>query len=782
MKVIKRNGDVVVFDSHKIVAAVTKACMSLNYDAECSNTNGKYIASVVADLLKTFDEPPTIEFIQGLVEETLMENLQDVAKAYILYRKERANEREEKKRLLNLETLDPVSERYDLNQLRVLASRYLLRDKDGVIIETPTELFERVALLAYIPELIWDTGERMKSSGIPIDISMDDRDICIGRFTFNQYHREAFQKLYTLKAESGQPLKSYVDLVWDINSGDLGSEEDVQRFVNIMANKIFLPNSPTLMNAGARLGQLSACFVLPMKDSLKDIMKTVSDAAIIFQSGGGVGIDYTQLRPEGSVVASTSGVASGPVSFMSILDSVTEVVKQGGKRRGANMGILNANHPDIEKFISMKSKPGVMENFNVSVGIWSDFWEAVENDGNITLRHDADSETRDVRARQLLDLIAYSAWRSAEPGLVFFDNIVKSTPDKFMAIRRGPMTATNPCSEQSLYPYESCNLGSVNMAEMVDKDERGPHFKPTLPYNVRIATQFLDNIIDVNNYPITEIAGASRETRRIGLGVMGVADALYKLGIRYDSDEGLRFHDMMAMVIAEESASTSNDIGEKKGTFPLFTNGIDWKLSFPGTMADISHLRNCVTTTVAPTGSIAMIAGCSNGIEPCYSLVYEKTVAVGTFFYVNKEFANELRRRGLYSDELIQKIAKNGGSIQNMTELPEDLRDVFVTAMDLHWRSHIEVQAVWQRHIGNAISKTINMPESASVEDVKEAYLLAHKKGLKGITVYRDNSRSEQVMHAGKMEDRCSECNGRMEMSGGCSTCVECGSSSCSVN
>ena len=295
MKVIKRNGDTVVFDSHKIVAAVTKACMSLNYDAECSNTNGKYIARVVADLVKTFDEPPTIEVIQGLVEDTLMENLQDVAKAYILYREERTKTREEKKRLLNVDTLDPVSEKYDLNQLRVLASRYLLRS--GVLItETPTELFERVAIMAYIPELIWDTGKRMDGRWIPINLDMDDSEIHIGKFKFNRYHKEAFQRLYTLKVNSGQPVKGYVDLVGDINSGRLGSEKDLQKFVDMMVNKIFLPNSPTLMNAGARLGQLSACFVLPMKDSLRDIMKTVSDAAIIFQSGGGVGINYSGLR------------------------------------------------------------------------------------------------------------------------------------------------------------------------------------------------------------------------------------------------------------------------------------------------------------------------------------------------------------------------------------------------------------------------------------------------------------------------------------------------------
>ena len=344
-----------------------------------ANVRGKEIAKDVVSAVNVLPEPHTVENIQEVVETVLMRFYPNVAKVYILYREERAKAREEKKKLLNLETLDPVSEKYDLNQLRVLASRYLLRDKDGAIIETPTALFERVAILAYIPELIWDTGERMDKSWIPIDIAIDDRDISVGRFMFNEYHRKAFQRLYTLKANSGQPLKSYVDLVEDINSGDLGNEKDVEQFVNLMADRVFLPNSPTLMNAGAMLGQLSACFVLPMKDSLKDIMKTVSDAAIIFQSGGGVGINYSDLRPEGSVVASTSGVASGPVSFMSILNSVTEVVKQGGKRRGANMGIININHPDIEKFISMKSKPGVMENFNVSVGLGADFWEAVEN-------------------------------------------------------------------------------------------------------------------------------------------------------------------------------------------------------------------------------------------------------------------------------------------------------------------------------------------------------------------------------------------------------------------
>jgi len=536
-----------------------------------------------------------------------------------------------------------------------------------------------------------------------------------------------------------------------------------------MTSQDFLPNSPTMMNAGGRLGQLSACFVLGMPDDMQSIMKTTSDAALIFKSGGGVGINYSDLRDEGEIVASTSGVASGPVSFMKIINTVTEVVKQGGKRRGANMGIMEVWHPDIEKFITNKTKPGVLENFNVSVGVWKDFWDVLVNseDGKYTLRSPKDnSSAGEINAHHLIDLIAQSAWKSAEPGLIFFDNINKY--NVFAKARGSPLRATNPCGEQSLYPYESCNLGSINLANLVKRKADGQYEFDWQRYDENIikTTRYLDNIIDVNLYPVPEIDVASKESRRIGLGVMGVADLLYKLRIAYNSKEGYDFQLKLAEALTYYSMEESVALSKSRGEFPLCS-----KTEYPEGKIPVSGyyekpkeeqyydwdaliekiqkygIRNVLTTTVAPTGTLSMLADCSNGMEPNFALVFDKRVTVGRFFYTNKIFEQVLKENNLYSDELLAKVADNYGSVKGMPEIPDWIQNIFVTAMDIHWSDHLLAQAVWQDWISNAIAKTINMPNDVTVEDVKASYLLAHEMGLKGITVYRDGSRHKQVLH-----------------------------------
>jgi ribonucleoside-diphosphate reductase alpha chain len=576
---------------------------------------------------------------------------------------------------------------------------------------------------------------------------------------------------YIYCAQHGQMKVSFKDLLRMLAEGKLAQyEERIYEYYNLMVSRDFLPNTPTLMNAGARLGQLSACFVLDMPDDMAGIMKASTDAAMIFKSGGGVGINYSDLRPEGDIVASTSGVASGPTSFMRIIDTITDVVKQGGKRRGANMGILEAWHPDVERFVTAKTKPGVFENFNVSVGIWEDFWKAlVSKEGNhkYALRSPRTRDpVRQIDAQQLVDLIALSAWKSAEPGVIFFDNINKYNP--LVDARHGPLRATNPCGEQSLYPYESCNLGSINLANFVKRKVDGKFEFDWQRYEqaTRLSTRFLDNIIDMNKYPVEEIRVATKETRRIGLGIMGIADLLFLLQIPYNSRDGYEFMNKLAEAVSYLSMDESVAIAKSRGPFPMFkdtdyvkgripvagyyelpkeTHTYDWDTLIEKIKK--TGIRNSWTSTIAPTGTLSMIADTANGVEPVFALVYEKRVTVGRFFYTDKVFENVLKENGLYSDEILTKIANNYGSLRGLPEIPQWIQRVFTTAIDIHWTDHVMAQGIWQKWISNAIAKTINMPGDVTAEDVKCAYLLAHELGLKGVTVFRDGSRHEQVLH-----------------------------------
>ena len=778
----KRNGTVTAFDIDKISNAIYQALAATSKaDRGVADKLAGEVLNKLVEQGFTSEKSPTVEDIQDIVESTLIDSgNSDIAKSYIVYRHERRKLRDEKMRVLNLKSLDPVSKKFDLNCLRVLASRYLFRNSKSEITETPTQMFERVAILVGIGDMLYDSQIFDKSGNNKQDVDeaksylekLDafDYKFKVGDHFFNKWHFRSLINHYVTLANKGQMKVSFKDLLTLIAAKKLEVYSDrISEYFEMMTEQNFLPNSPTMMNAGGRLGQLSACFVLGMNDGMEEIMKSTSDAALIFKSGGGVGINYSDLREEGDIVASTSGVASGPVSFMNIINTVTEVVKQGGKRRGANMGIIEAWHPDVEKFITNKTEPGVLENFNVSVGIWEDFWNALVNteDGNYVLRSPRDRKpVKEINAHQLIDLIALSAWKSAEPGLIFFDQINKY--NVFAKARQAPLRATNPCGEQSLYPYESCNLGSINLVNYAQKQADGSYEFDWQGYEeiIRKTTRFLDNIIDVNHYPVPEINVASKESRRIGLGVMGVADLLYKLKIPYNSKEGYELQSKLSEALTYYSMEESVALSTSRGEFPLCskTEYPEGKIPVAGyyEKSKSAHsfewgpliekiknhgIRNVLTTTVAPTGTLSMIADCSNGMEPAFALVFEKRVTVGRFFYTNKILEEALRDEGLYTDEILEKIADNYGSLSGIDEIPQWMQDVFVTAMDIHWADHLMAQSVWQDWIGNAIAKTINMPYDVTAEDVKSSYLLAHELGLKGMTVYRDGSRHKQVLH-----------------------------------
>ncbi len=778
----KRNGKVDSFNIDKISNAIFKALSATSKaDRDLAENLARGVATKLMEQGFSASRQPSVENIQDMVEITLIENGHgEIAKAYILYRNERSMVRDEKMRVLNSQSLDPVAKFFDLNCLRVLASRYLLRNNKNEITESPSQMFERVAILIGIGDLLYD-GEIFDRDGR----SKQDEEVAkkylekldsfdykfkIGDYYLNKYHLRSLVNHYVALADKGQIKIGFKDLLTKIAGKQFNRYADkIKEYYELMTSQDFLPNSPTMMNAGGRLGQLSACFVLDMPDDMEAIMKSTSDAALIFKSGGGVGINYSDLRQEGDIVASTSGVASGPVSFMNIINTVTEVVKQGGKRRGANMGIIEAWHPDVEKFITNKTESGVLENFNVSVGIWEDFWNSLVNskDGKYMLRSTRErTPVREINAHQLIDLIALSAWKSAEPGLIFFDQINKY--NVFAKARGGPLRATNPCGEQSLYPYESCNLGSINLANLVKRKADGEYEFDWQRYEetIRKTTRFLDSVIDVNLYPVKEINTASKDSRRIGLGVMGVADLLYKLRIPYNSKEGYELQSKLAEALTYYSMEESVALAKSRGEFPLCSkteypegripvagyyerpkdeHTYDWDALID--KIKIHGIRNVLTTTVAPTGTLSMLADCSNGMEPTFALVFEKRVTVGRFFYTNKIIEQVLRDNGLYDKKILETIADNYGSLRGLEEIPEWMQNIFVTAMDIHWSDHLMAQAVWQEWIGNAIAKTINMPYDVSADDVKAAYLLAHEMGLKGITVYRDGSRHKQVLH-----------------------------------
>jgi len=686
-KITKRDGRIVDFEASRIRDAIHKAFIAVELE------DGERAESITREVVKLLEEKfkqtvPSVEDAQDFVIEVLKKSgFEKVAFEYQAYRKKKDEIRELKGKL------GIVEPKLTVNAIEVLNKRYLLKDETEKIIETPAEMFTRIAKAV------------------------------------------------------GNVDKKY--------GGDPKESEKV--FYDMMTRLEFIPNSPTLFNAGTELGQLSACFVLPVEDSLESIFGAVRNMALIEKSGGGVGFDFSRLRPKGDIVRSTKGVASGPVSFMRVFDTATEVIKAGGKRRGAMMGILRVDHPDILEFITSKQESGFLSNFNISVAVTDDFMKALTDNDEYWLLNPRNKErVRKLNAEDVWNLMAKSAWASGDPGVIFIDEINRHNPTPDL----GRIESTNPCGEQPLLAYESCNLGSINLSRMV---EDGKINWEKLMETVRNAVHFLDNVIDANKYPPKEIEKITRANRKIGLGVMGFADMLIKLGTCYDSDEALQMAENLMKFIQEEAHKRSIELGEERGSFPNFEKSI-WKDKY-------SAMRNATVTTIAPTGSISIIAGCSSGIEPIFAISFIRNVLNGTrLFETNPLFEMTAKERGFYNAKILEEIARTG-SVQNIAGVPEDIKKLFVTALDIKLEWHVRMQAAFQRYTDNAVSKTVNLPSNVTVEDVKKVYDMAWKLKCKGVTVFRYGSKPEQVLYVGEIKAKEGKfVSAESEYAGGCPT------------
>ncbi len=707
-KIEKRDGRIVDFDSNKITDAVYKALKE--GDIQDRRIAEAITTKVIEKLNSRFDDKniPTVEETQDMVEETLMEQgYSKIAKLYILYRQEREEIR-------NAKSLIGVKDdlKLSINAIKVIEKRYLLKDRDGKVVETPGQMFRRVA--NYIAQ---------------------------------------------------------ADRLYDQNADIAKTEEE---FYSMMANLEFLPNSPTFTGAGTPVKQLSACFVIPVEDSMEGIFEAVKQTALIHMSGGGTGFSFSRLRPKNSLVMSTKGIASGPLSFMNVFNAATETVKQGGTRRGANMGILKVDHPDIIDFITAKEKQDVLTNFNISVALTDSFMEAVEKNEEYELiaPHTKEVASR-INARKVFDLIVTMAWKNGEPGIIFLDRMNRFNPTPMV----GAIESTNPCGEVPLLPFESCNLGSINLSIMVvDGEIDWERLRDT----VHKAVHFLDNVIDVNKYPLKQIDETTKANRKIGLGVMGFADMLIKLGIAYNSEEAIKTAENVIGFILQEGRNASVNLAEKRGSFPNFEKSI-WADRY-------SKLRNATITTIAPTGTLSIIANCSSGIEPLFAVSYIRNIMDNTeLLEVNPLFKEIAKKKGFYSNNLMKLVAKKG-SIQNVAEISDDVKKIFVVAHDISPEWHIMMQGAFQKYVDNSISKTVNFPHDATTKDVEDAYMLAYRLGCKGVTIYRDGSRENQVLNIEsvhkkpepKIEQICPECKSKMTITEGCATCNTCGYSVCS--
>ncbi len=570
----------------------------------------------------------------------------------------------------------------------------------------------------------------------------------IATMLFSENAKIVLEKRYLRKGPDGKPIETIEEMFWRVaksvaeiearyKKSPYSPDDLAVKFYNLMVCKDFLPNSPTLMNAGTKLGQLAACFVLPVEDSMEGIFDAIKYAALIHKSGGGTGFSFSRLRPKNSRVGSTGGIASGPVSFLKIFNTATEQVKQGGTRRGANMGILRVDHPDILEFIRAKEKEGELNNFNLSVALTEEFMEAVLSDKTYSLIAPHTGEKKgELRARDVFDLLVKKAWQSGDPGIIFLDRINKDNPTP----SQGEIESTNPCGEQPLLPYEACNLGSINLSNFYTEDTDEKIDFKRLKEVVHLCVRFLDNVIDLSKYPIDKIDEKVRLNRKIGLGIMGWADLLFKMGIPYNSEEAIKLAEKIMSFIEKESKAASIKLAEERGPFPAYEESI-YKLRGEG------PYRNATTTTIAPTGTLSIIAECSSGIEPVFSLCFYRHVMDGEkLLEVNRVFKETFEKFGLYSEELIEDILENG-SIQHLDYIPDELKRIFVVAHDIEPMYHLKMQAAFQKYTDNAVSKTVNLPNSATIEDVKEIYLEAYKLGVKGVTVFRDGCKSSQVLN-----------------------------------
>ncbi len=639
---------------------------------------------------------------------------------------------------------------FGANALTVLRTRYLAKNSEGEQIEDPAGMFERVARniavvdLLYLPEVYDVSGSQDADD---VDPDREDIEDLPDVPHLSEQDVETLWRAHACLAREGKMKVSFSTLCQIARDSEALTDKRQRAFNQSMVERKFMPNSPTLMNAGRELQQLAACFVLPVDDSMESIFDSIKNAALIHKSGGGTGFSFARLRPKNDVVRTTGGIASGPVSFLKVFNSATEAVKQGGTRRGANMGILRVDHPDIEEFIRCKAEDDEVTNFNLSVAITDDFMAKVEADEDYDLVNPRSREVVDrVPARRIFHLIADMAWKNGEPGIIFLDRINDDNPTPEL----GEVESTNPCGEQPLLPYESCNLGSINLGAFVDRVEWPADEETEIDWNglsgtVHRAVHFLDNVIDANRYPIPAIRRVTRGNRKIGLGIMGWAEMLIKLGIPYDSERAVNLAERVMGFIDKESKEASAQLAKSRGAFDNYEESIFCGGDGP--------LRHATTTTIAPTGSISIISGTSSGIEPLFSIAFTRHILDGEkLVEVNPQFEEVAKRQEFYSKDLMERLA-GGATLQSQEEVTDAVKEVFVTALDIDPEWHIRMQAAFQAHTDNAVSKTINFPHDATRDKIADSFQQAYKLRCKGLTVYRVGSRQEQVLVSGGADD-----------------------------